>query len=161
MPGLERAGPVTEAEAREAFERLKTLAGSWVGPAVDAATGEVHLERSRVTYRLTGAGSALTELANVATPDEMLSVFFVDRDRLLLQHYCTVDNQPLLELVEAGPGRLLFDLVGGRNLDPSVDGHIHRVRIAFPADGRLETLWSWFEAGEEDHVSRRVLRRRR
>jgi hypothetical protein len=149
------------ATARAAFDRLKTLAGDWEGTSTDATTGDVYFDRALFDYRLTGAGSALIEFANAGTPDEMLSIFFMDGDRLVLQHYCSVANQPRLELISADSTGLLFDLVGGVNLDPTSDGHIHRVRFNFDRDGGVESLWTWFDEGREHHVNRRVIVQRR
>lgn len=147
------------ASARVAFHRLKSLAGTWEGPSADASTGAVFMPAARFEYHVTGGGSAVVEWANVGTPEEMLSVFFLDGDRLVLQHYCSAANQPRLELISAGEDGLFFDFVGGDNLDPSVDGHIHSVRFTFQPDGRLGSLWSWYEGGEEHHVNRRVVGR--
>lgn len=144
------------AAARAAFDRLKGLAGTWEGPSADASTGAVFMPAARFEYQVTGGGSAVVEWANVGTADEMLSVFFLNGDRLVLQHYCSAANQPRMELIGAGEDSLFFDFVGGDNLDPSVDGHIHSVRFRFHPDGRLESLWSWYEEGEARHVNRRV-----
>jgi hypothetical protein len=149
------------ATARAAFDRLKTLAGEWEGTSTDATTGDVYLDRALFDYRLTGAGSALIEFANAGTPEEMLSIFFMDGDRLVLQHYCTVANQPRLELTRADSSGLLFDLVGGGNLDPTADGHIHRVRFTFDDDGGVVGLWTWFDEGRQHHVNSRVIVQRR
>lgn len=165
-----RAGPADAQEgaraiaaqpspAREAFERLKALEGDREGPSTDAATGAVYLENARFEYRLSGGGSVLLERANAGTPEEMLSVFYLDGDRLVLQHYCSAGNQPRLELVRADADELEFDFAGGHNVDPAVDGHIHHVLFTFHPEGRVESLWSWYAAGKEDHVNRRVIRR--
>jgi hypothetical protein len=154
-------GQALPSAARAAFDRLKTLAGDWEGTSTDATTGDVYFDRALFDYRLTGAGSALIEFANAGTPEEMLSIFFMDGDRLVLQHYCTVANQPRLEFIRADSTGLLFDLAGGINLDPDSDGHIHRVRFTFDGDGGVESLWTWFDAGREDHVNRRVIVQRR
>lgn len=146
-------------QARQAFARLSELAGTWVGPSSDAVTGARLFDAARFEYRLTGAGTALTELANVGTSAEMLSVFFVNDDRLTLHHYCAAGNQPFLELTRATPTELVFELAGGRNLEPARDGHIHSVRFVF-GPGPVEGFWSWYEDGREDHVTRRILTRR-
>lgn len=148
------------ADARAAFARLKALEGTWSGSSEDAHTGAPLLTGTLFTYRITGGGSALTEHAYAGSPEEMLSVFFLDGDRLLLQHYCSAGNQPLLELVRATSEQLEFALAGRGNVDPAVDGHIHRARFIFAPDAPVEAFWSWHEDGREHHVSRRVLHER-
>jgi hypothetical protein len=154
-----RARPSAVA-AREAFDRLVTLEGVWEGTTTSPEDGTVLFQNARFDYRVTGGGSALMELANAGTADEMLSIFYMEGDRLVLQHYCSAGNQPRMELVRADRSELLFDLVGGDNFDPAVDGHIHRVRFTFGSDQPVESFWSWFEGAGEDHVARRVLRER-
>lgn len=153
-------GRPSASDAREAFDRLLALEGVWAGRTSEAASGDVVFENARFEYRATGGRTALMELANVGTPDEMLSIFYMEGDRLVLQHYCSAGNQPRMQLVRADRSELLFDLVGGDNFDPASDGHIHRVRFTFAAGQPVESLWSWFEGGGEDHVARRVLRER-
>lgn len=154
------ANPPDAAAAKVAFGRLASLEGDWSVRSSDAATGQVYLEDARFSYRRTGGGSTVIEWANQGTPDEMLSVFFLDGDRLILQHYCSAGNQPRMALVAASDEELVFDLVGGTGFEPSRDGHIHSVRFVFPAVGPASSFWSWNEEGEEHHVNRRVLQSR-
>lgn len=160
--GPRQAAPAdtSASEAREALARLQALEGTWRGPSTDAASGAVYAPSSLFVYRLTGGGSTLTEHANAGTPEEMLSVFFVDDDRLLLQHYCSAGNQPLLELRRVTDEELVFELAGGHGFDASADGHIHRARFVFPAEAPAESYWSWYQDGNEHHVNRRVLAER-
>lgn len=150
----------SEAAARGAFDRLRALEGEWAGRSTDDDSGSILFDDARFEYRVTGSGTALMELANAGTPDEMLSIFYMDGDRLVLQHYCSAGNQPRMELIRADSDVLLFDLVGGDNFDPAADGHIHRVRFVLGADAPMESYWSWFEGDREDHTARRVLHER-
>jgi hypothetical protein len=145
-------------DARDAFLRLKSLAGTWQGQGSDAASGAVFAPNSSAEYRVTGAGSVLTELANAGTADEMLSVFHLDGDRLILQHYCSAGSQPRLQLVRADSTGLWFDLTGGTGFDPAHDGHIHSARFIIGPD-RVESFWTWFDGGRSDHTARRLAHR--
>jgi hypothetical protein len=68
----------------------------------------------------------------------MLSVFHLEGDRLILQHYCSAGSQPRLELVRADSSGLFFDLTGGTGFDPGTDGHIHSARFIIGPD-RVES----------------------
>jgi hypothetical protein len=149
----------TGAAARDAFARLASLAGEWAGRSTDATSGDTYLDELRVEYRLTGGGSTLMELARAGTPEEMLSVYFLDGERLVLQHYCSAHNRPRMELVRADDAGLEFDLVGGTGFDPATDGHIHAVRFLFRVDGTVESLWTWLDGAAGSHVNRRTVRR--
>lgn len=157
--GLAPSASPAPADARGAFRRLKALAGTWHGEGSDARTGTVFIPDMAIEYRVTGGGSVLTELANAGTDDEMLSVFHLDGDRLILQHYCSAGSQPRLELVRADSTGLWFDLTGGTGFDPETDGHIHTARFIIGPGDRLDSYWTWFDGNRADHTARRLARR--
>src|SRR5262245_59268750 len=82
-------------DAPSAFEFLKTLAGDWerVGGG-----GHQHGSAARgTTFRITAAGSSVLETILPGDPSEMLSVYHMDGDELLLTHYCALHNAPILK----------------------------------------------------------------
>src|SRR5690348_2757738 len=70
------------------FERLKSLAGDWMGK------GPGGQEITMLRFRVTAGGSALEETEFPGTDHEMVTVFHMDGDRLALTHYCHLGNQP-------------------------------------------------------------------
>src|ERR1700732_4986153 len=72
------------ANAQESFGKLKLLAGSWKGRNSQG-------EPLTVAYRLTAGGSAL--MSEIPGHDDMISIFHLDGDRLLMTHYCGAENQ--------------------------------------------------------------------
>jgi len=68
------AGPaLTQAPAvdgKAAFERLKSLAGTWQGQAGHGQPGEAAI----VTYRVASGGSVVEETLFPGTPHEMISM---------------------------------------------------------------------------------------
>ena len=77
-------------EAQKAFEKLKTLAGSWQGNVMGMSVQE--------TIRVTSRGNAiLHEMTSSAMPDNPITMFYVEGDRLLLTHYCDSGNRPRME----------------------------------------------------------------
>lgn len=131
-----------EIAAKDAFARLKSLVGTWTNQT-DEAAGHEHDETGKVTYRLTGAGSALVETDLPGTNHEMVSVYFVDGDDLRMTHYCAVGNQPRLKLdkAQSTPDRLVFVFDGGTNLDPAKDMHIHGLVLTFLNEGKVDAAW--------------------
>jgi len=69
----------TESGAQKSFEQLKSLAGNWEGKGSNGQPVEV-------TYRLTANGSAL--MSEIKGEEDMITMFHLDGDRLLLTHYC-------------------------------------------------------------------------
>jgi hypothetical protein len=76
-----------QSDAQKAFEMMKTLAGSWEGSLMGMST--------QITIRVTSTGNAiLHEATGSGRPDNPITMFYVDGDRLLLTHYCDAGNRP-------------------------------------------------------------------
>jgi hypothetical protein len=139
----EKAKDKAPGSAKAAFDRLKTLAGTWKSD-VSEAEHKGHDAENKVTYRLTGAGSALVETVFPDSDHEMISVYHLDGDDLRMTHYCAIGNQPRLKLDRAAstPDKLVFVFDGGTNLDPSKDMHIHGLVMTFQKDGVVDSAWN-------------------
>jgi len=86
MPKLSGA----QSDAQKAFEKLKTLAGSWQGSVMGMSI--------QTTIRVTSRGNAiLHEATSSGMPDHPITMIYVDGDRLLLTHYCDSGNRPRME----------------------------------------------------------------
>jgi hypothetical protein len=139
------APPARALDGKTAFESLKKLAGDYLGH-VETADGPAATAR----YELISAGTAVMETLFGGTEHEMRSVFFLDGGELVMTHYCAAGNQPQMKLDSAAstPEKLVFAFVGGTNLDPMKDGHIHSGRMGLTADGRLENEWDFYAGGK-------------
>ena len=92
-------------EAQKAFEKMKTMAGSWQGNVMGMSVQE--------TIRVTSRGNAiLHEMTSSAMPDNPITMIYVDGDRLLLTHYCDSGNRPRMEGKMSADGNSIeFNLV--------------------------------------------------
>ena len=80
----------SKSDAQKAFEKLKTLAGSWQGSVMGMSV--------QATIRVTSRGNAiLHEMTSSGMPDNPITMIYVDGDRLLLTHYCDSGNLPRME----------------------------------------------------------------
>ena len=116
-------------DANLAFERFKKLVGDWtiVNPKEMANKSGVDF-----TYRLTAGGSAVVETVFAGTDHEMVTVYYVDGDRLVLTHYCHLGNQPHMRASGGGDKDVVnFEFAGGSNIDPAKDTHMHSARFQF------------------------------
>jgi hypothetical protein len=151
------AEPAKTVTAQEAFAMLKGLAGEWQGKAMDRENGPA----VTVTYRVTANNSAVLETLFPGSDHEMLTLYHMDKDKLVLTHYCAMGNQPRMELDPASsPGRLAFSFVGGSNLDAAKDMHMHQGRIALVAANRLENEWDVFRGPEKIDTKKFFLERK-
>jgi hypothetical protein len=130
-------------DAREAFARLKSLAGDWEGKVTGT---EVTVPWQ---FRATSAGDALIETLFAGSPGEMISVYHLVGDELFLTHYC-FGNQPRLRLDRSGSSAevLRFAFDGGSNLDPARDSHLHSGWLRLVDGDTLEGEWLFFKDGK-------------
>ncbi|HUY92931.1 MAG TPA: hypothetical protein VMV10_29645 [Pirellulales bacterium] len=81
------------------------------------------------SIRVTSAGSAIEETLFPGGDHEMVTMYFIDGDKLLLTHYCALGNQPQMQ---AEPGedakRIAFKFVGATNLKSADELHMHEGR---------------------------------
>jgi hypothetical protein len=156
-------------EAKVAFKKLKTLVGSWKAKsseeqkaAIKKEHGDDHPTEADVTFKLTGAGSALVETQFPGMPHEMVSVYHLDGNELRVTHYCAAGNQPRVKLDRAHstPEDLIFVFDGGTNLDPEKDMHIHGVRIKFEKDGVVNSAWDGYVDGKKASTTTFMLSRK-
>jgi hypothetical protein len=128
-----------------AFDKLKALSGEWVGKIDDREKGDP----VKVSYKTTSGGTVVAETLFVGTDHEMVTMYFLDKGKLVLVHYCSGGNQPRMKMTEASTaGELVFDFDGGTNLDPAKDMHMHSSRLAWEEGGAIRGVWSAYKDGK-------------
>jgi hypothetical protein len=125
-----------------AFEKLRALNGEWRGTVQSKDGPPV-----TVTYRTTSNGNAVLEDLFPGTSHEMITIYHLDGDALVLTHYCALGNQPRMSLTNSDPGELVFDFAGGANVKPEVDAHMHSARISLRDPDHLESEWVVYQSG--------------
>ena len=122
-----------QSDAKKAFEKLKTLAGSWEGTIGDLSM--------QVTIRVTSAGSAILHDAFMASTTK-ITMMYVEGDRLLLTHYGGEGNRPRFEGKLTADGKSVefsfLDVAGGtqrgllkRMAFTIVDANNHTVEVTY------------------------------
>jgi len=138
------AGPKSETmSAAEAFSRLKTLAGDW---EADTQMGKTHLN-----IQLIAGGTSIVERETGEKMPEMMTVYYVDGDRLLLTHYCMAGNQPRMQARSFNPesGEVVFQFLDATNLTAPGAGHMHNARLRIADHDHLVTEWEFYENGQK------------
>jgi hypothetical protein len=152
-----RAGE-KQSVARQQLERLKSLAGTWTGKA---AAGGGPGEDTTVVWRVTSGGNAAMETIDPGSSHEMVTLYHLDGDKLLLTHYCAAGNQPTMRAARsANPDAIAFDFVRGSNMKPG-DMHMHSARIAFPGQDRIDSQWTSWKDGKPAGTMRFELARQK
>jgi len=133
-------------DAHKTFDQLKGLEGNWAGTNSQG-------QPLQVTFRLTAGGSALmSEIVghdpDKHGPENMITMFHMDGDRLVMTHYCGAGNQPRMKVVSSDAKTVSFEFFDGTNIGPS-DGHMQHVTFSQPdADHHIDE-WVFLDHGKE------------
>lgn len=102
-----------QSDAKKAFAKLKTLSGSWQGTIMGKSIN--------ITIRVTSSGTTLLHEATAeagGAPDQEITMFYLEGDRLLATHYCDAGNRSHMEGKLSADGKSvefdLLDLIGGK-----------------------------------------------
>ena len=135
------AAPVTHSKD---FDRMKELVGVWEGSA-DMGKG---MEKLKVTYELTSAGNAVVERFDAGKPHEMVTVYHDFGGKLVMTHYCSLGNQPHMELNNSGRANLMFILSGKMpGLASLNEMHMHALTIAVNGKDSITHTWTLYDKG--------------
>jgi hypothetical protein len=126
-----------------AFETLKTLAGTWQG---SAKMGDQTIPVTFV-YEVTAGGTAVVERLFPGTPHEMMSVYTVEGDRVIMTHYCAMGNHPKMVLKTADARSLAFEAKGAEGLRAATEPHMHAMSVSFVDGAHVRETWTSFDKG--------------
>jgi hypothetical protein len=124
-------------DAQKAFEKMKTLTGSWQGKIMDISIN--------ITVRLASSGTAILHEAHTGggrPPDHEITMFYVEGDRLLATHFCDGGNRARLEGKMSPDGKTsefnLLDVAGSpkgglvkRMVFTMIDANKHVIELTF------------------------------
>jgi hypothetical protein len=146
--------------ANPAFERVKKLAGTWVEADKDGKP----TDKVFSVVRVTAAGSAVHETLFPGQPQEMVSIYHLDKGDLVMTHYCALGNQPKMKADPASPkNQIRFAFAGGTNLDPAKDMHMHAATLTFIDDDHIQVAGEAWVDGKpsENHCGTMKLVRKK
>jgi hypothetical protein len=126
------------------LEKLKKLAGTWVAADADGKATEQVMSIIKVT----AGGSAVHETLFPGQPMEMVSIYTTDGPDLVMTHYCVLGNQPRMKAdPKSPPNQIVWRFVGGTNLNPAKDKHMHEATLTIVSDDRIEVQGCGWENG--------------
>jgi hypothetical protein len=130
-----------QSDAHKSFDMLKSLEGNWSGKNAQGQPVEV-------TFRMTAGGSALMSEIHGHGPENMITMFHMDGDRLLMTHYCGAGNQPRMKVVSADAKSVSFEFFDGTNIGPG-DGHMQHATFTEPDADHHTEEWTFVDHGKE------------
>ena len=132
---------LAESDAHKSFDLLKGMEGNWVGKNSQGQPLEV-------TFRMTAGGSALMSEIHGHGPENMVTMFHMDGDRLVMTHYCGAGNQPRMKVISADAKSVSFEFFDGTNIGPG-DGHMQHVTFTQPDSNHHTEDWVFLDHGKE------------
>ena len=136
--------PVTAGSHEATFDRLKALEGEW------EARDEKGNLKMRTVYETVAGGQSLMERLYPGEPGhaDMMSVYHMDGEDLIITHYCMAGNQPTMVATVSGD-RITFKFQRATNLASMSDGHMGGLKVTFQDKDHFTQEWMWVEDGEE------------
>lgn len=132
---------LAETDNQTSFHQLAGLEGKWVGKGSQGQPIEV-------TFRMTAGGSALMSEIHGEGHENMITMFNMDGDRLIMTHYCGAGNQPRMKVASSDAKSVSFEFFDGTNIAPGA-GHMQHVTFA-QADATHHTEdWVFLDHGTE------------
>jgi hypothetical protein len=130
-----------QSDAQKGLDKLKSLVGTWQGKTAKGDSVED-------TYRLTAGGTAVMGEDKMGSED-MLSLFYIDGDRLLMTHFCPSGNQPRMQAtISPDLKTISFDFLDATNLPSPQAGHMHRAIYIFSDVDHYSQEWTWMQDGK-------------
>lgn len=133
------------------LDLIKKLAGDWVM----LGEGDKPTDTVASSFRVTAAGTAVVETLFPGTPSEMVTVYHMDGDALVLTHYCGLGNQPRLRVEKTDdPKVFAFNFVSCTNLKSEKAHHMHEAKMTLVSDDHIKLAWTSYKDGkaEEPHT---------
>jgi hypothetical protein len=148
--GARGDGPPAKAPATHpGLEKMKSLVGTWVEADKDGKPTDKVVS----VIRLTAGGSAVHETYSPGRPDEMVSVYHLDKGDLIMTHYCVLGNQPRMKADPKSPSnQIRWEFAGGTNFNPAKDMHMHEAVLTFVDADHIELAGvAWVDGKPADN----------
>ncbi|NOS68458.1 MAG: hypothetical protein HOP33_00820 [Verrucomicrobia bacterium] len=137
------------------FERMKSLVGSWTGKT-DMGQGPIDIT---LQYRLLAGGTVLEERCFAGTPHEMVTMYFDQKGKLAMTHYCVMGNRPGMKLKSSDAKTIKFDFDATCGIKPKKESHMHALSISFDDADTITTSCKAILDGKEQAEHPTTLKR--
>ena len=118
--------------ADSGLDKIKSLVGIWEATTPEGLT--------TISYELISNGTAVEERLGVHN-EEMVSIYHMNGDKLMMTHYCSFNNQPRFEATVDGD-TITFHYVDATNLPNESSPHITGLVLNFKDADHFSQQWS-------------------
>lgn len=141
--------------ARVTFEKFAKLNGEWMGSNTKGWT-------EKVSFKTIAQGFVVVENSFDAHPNEtIMTMFYLDNDRLMLTHFCLSKTQPRLVATSFDDNgkTITFTFLDATNLPSRNKGHMDKAVFKFVDKNTFTTQWTWYQNGKESWMEEIKLER--
>lgn len=139
-----------QTDAQKSFDKLKTLAGTWEGKVKVVPEGMMQdgSDLLQVSLRVTSRGNALMHEMKGDSPDDPITMLYVDDGRLLLVHYCDAGNRPrMVGKISPDGKKVEFDFL---DVTGNTDyGHMQHAVFTFIDENHHTEDWTFILKGDK------------
>jgi len=127
-----------------AFDQLKSLAGEWEGKAHSGAPA------TKVTYTVVSNGSVVMEHLLPAKESEMITMYSVEGDRIVVTHYCAMGNQPTMQTdpLKGAIGKYDFKFVRLGGAKSPDEPHMATLTLTILDNDHISQVWTFDDHGK-------------
>jgi hypothetical protein len=139
--------------ARNNFHKLQALAGDWEGK--DESGDAV-----KTRFELVAGDTTVMETLAMSGMEQMLTLYTVDGDGIVLVHYCPTNNQPRMRAIptSAADKELVFSFQGATNLPDLSIGHEQKLVLQFTGADQIVEHWTWRKNGNDNEMIYNLVR---
>ncbi|HXX99775.1 MAG TPA: hypothetical protein VEI54_02570 [Candidatus Limnocylindrales bacterium] len=132
------------ARTSPAFDQLKSLAGEWQGKAGSGG------EPTKVIYKVVSNGSVVMEHMQPAKESEMITMYSLEGDRIVVTHYCSAGNQPTMQTVPltGATGKYDFSFVRLGGASSPDEGHMVGLSVSITDKDHIAQTWTFQDHGK-------------
>lgn len=133
------ASAAAAADSASAWAKMQKLAGTWEG------TWEG--KSATITFQMMSNGSVLTQND---TAENMVTMYHLDGERLMMTHYCAAKNQPrMVAEVDPDGKTIRFKFLDITNLAAPEAGHMVAMVLTLEDEDHITEQWTFREKGKE------------
>jgi hypothetical protein len=131
------------ARSTPAFDQLKSLAGEWEGKNSSGNS-------AKVFYSVVSNGSVVMEHMAPKTDYEMVTMYSLDGDRIVVTHYCAAGNQPTMQTAPspAANGKYDFSFVRVSGTKTPDEGHMSALTLTIADKDHMTQAWTYDDHGK-------------
>jgi hypothetical protein len=132
------------ASANDAFRKLRSLEGDWEGKDEQG-------KQVKSSFVSIASQTAVMETLTLPEMHDMVTLYSMDGNSIVLMHYCPTNNQPRMRSLPTAPPikELVFSFQGAGNLPDIAVGHEHKLVIRFEDSDHVTERWTWRSVGRD------------